>query len=85
MTGNIDAAADLAQDVLLRAFQNMQAFRGDSKFTTWLYTIARPLLRSTEIRGKHMIEYLRKENHVLPEQLGDRRLRLNVSGASIRS
>jgi RNA polymerase sigma factor (sigma-70 family) len=41
MTGDVDSAADLAQDVFLKAFRNIELFRGDSKFTTWLYTITR--------------------------------------------
>src|SRR5215472_6086620 len=41
MTGDVDAATDLAQDVFLKAFQNLKAFQGQSKFTTWLYSIAR--------------------------------------------
>ena len=41
MTGEVDAATDLAQDVFLKAFQNLESFRGQSKFTTWLYSIAR--------------------------------------------
>ena len=41
MTGEVDSAADLAQDVLLKAFQRLDSFRGDSRFTTWLYSIAR--------------------------------------------
>jgi len=35
-----DAAADVAQDALLRAHRKRRSFRGDSKLSTWLYTIA---------------------------------------------
>lgn len=41
MTGDTDSAADLAQEVFLRAFQRLDGFRGESSFTTWLYSIMR--------------------------------------------
>jgi RNA polymerase sigma-70 factor (ECF subfamily) len=41
LTGDVDASADLAQEIFLKAFQRLDSFRGDSKFTTWIYTIAR--------------------------------------------
>ena len=41
MTGDANSAADLAQDIFIKAFQRLDSFRGDSKFTTWLYAIAR--------------------------------------------
>ena len=41
MTGNIDSATDLAQDVFIKAFQGLDGFRGGSKFTTWIYSITR--------------------------------------------
>lgn len=41
ITGEVNSAADLAQEVFVRAFQGLQSFRKGSKFTTWLYSIAR--------------------------------------------
>src|SRR5215469_2440786 len=41
LTGDVESAADLAQEIFLKAFQRLDSFRGDSKFTTWLYAIAR--------------------------------------------
>jgi RNA polymerase sigma-70 factor (ECF subfamily) len=35
-----ERAADVAQDAMLLAFQHRDSFRGDSRFTTWLYRIA---------------------------------------------
>jgi RNA polymerase sigma-70 factor (ECF subfamily) len=39
--GDRESAADLAQEVFLKAFRYLDTFRGDSKFSTWLYSIAR--------------------------------------------
>jgi RNA polymerase sigma-70 factor (ECF subfamily) len=35
-----DEAADVAQDAMLNAFRHRASFRGDSRFTTWLYRVA---------------------------------------------
>ena len=35
-----ERAADVAQDAMMLAFQHRHSFRGDSRFTTWLYRIA---------------------------------------------
>lgn len=40
-SGDREQASDLAQDVFLRAYRSIGSFRGDSKFSTWLFTIAR--------------------------------------------
>ena len=40
-TGDREAAADLAQDVFLKAHRHLDAFKGLSRFSTWLYTIVR--------------------------------------------
>jgi RNA polymerase sigma-70 factor, ECF subfamily len=41
LTGDRESAADLAQEVFLKAFRYLDSYRGESKFTTWLYSIAR--------------------------------------------
>lgn len=35
-----DAADDIVQDTLLRAWRRLETFRGDSSFRTWLFAIA---------------------------------------------
>ena len=38
---NREAAADLAQEVCAKAYKNLPYFKGQSKFSTWLFSIAR--------------------------------------------
>ncbi|HET7220962.1 MAG TPA: sigma-70 family RNA polymerase sigma factor [Vicinamibacterales bacterium] len=40
LTGRDNEAEDLVQDVFVRAFRAIGAFRGDSAFRSWLYRIA---------------------------------------------
>jgi len=40
-TGDRESAADLAQEICIKAYRNLGNFKGDSKFSTWLYSIAR--------------------------------------------
>jgi RNA polymerase sigma-70 factor (ECF subfamily) len=40
-TGDRDSAADLAQEVFLKAHRHLDSFRGGSQFGTWLYSIVR--------------------------------------------
>lgn len=40
-TGNAAEAEDLTQDVFIKAYRNLHRFRGDAKFSTWLYQIAK--------------------------------------------
>ncbi|MBO5555660.1 MAG: sigma-70 family RNA polymerase sigma factor [Oscillospiraceae bacterium] len=39
MTGNAQDAEDMAQEAFLKAYNSLDSFRGDSKFSVWLYRI----------------------------------------------
>ncbi len=40
MTGNPEDASDMTQEAFIKAYNSLQSFRGDSKFSVWLYRIA---------------------------------------------
>ena len=39
MTGNAQDAEDVAQEAFLKAYNSLDSFRGESKFSVWLYRI----------------------------------------------
>ncbi|MCP3935005.1 MAG: sigma-70 family RNA polymerase sigma factor [Actinomycetia bacterium] len=39
LTGNADDASDVVQEAYIRAYRNLKSFRGDAKFSTWMYRI----------------------------------------------
>ena len=39
MVGNEEDARDMAQDAFIRAFNSLEGFSGDSKFSVWLYRL----------------------------------------------
>lgn len=39
MVGNEEDARDMAQEAFIRAFSSLDSFRGDSKFSVWLYRL----------------------------------------------
>ena len=55
MLGSAEEAEDLTQDIFIAAFRGIKNFRGEAKFSTWLYRIA---LNQTRNR----IKYLARRN-----------------------
>jgi RNA polymerase sigma-70 factor (ECF subfamily) len=51
LVGNSEDAADITQEAFLRVHRNMERFRGDSSFTTWLYRVV-VNLAITELRRR---------------------------------
>lgn len=55
ITGSRDDAYDVSQEAFIKAYNSLGSFRGDSKFSTWLYAItlncARDFLRSRKRRA----------------------------------
>ena len=62
LTGNAEDARDVCQEAYLRAFRGLRRFRGDARFTTWLYRITANCA-STQLgrRRRHRHEELNDE------------------------
>jgi RNA polymerase sigma-70 factor (ECF subfamily) len=59
LMGNEEDASDVVQDAYLRAFRAIGRFRGDARFTTWLYRIvANCAATALGRRGRHRHEEL---------------------------
>ncbi len=64
MLGSQAEAEDVAQEVFVTVFKSIDSFRGDSKFSTWLYRIAAN-------HCKNRIKYLRRRAHKQTSELDD--------------
>lgn len=56
MLKNEPDAEDAAQDAIINAYRHLASFRGDSKFSTWLTTIALNEGRQRLRKGKGVVE-----------------------------
>lgn len=56
LTGNGELAKDIVQETLLKSIINLEKFKPEAKFSTWLITIANNLYK----------DYLRKNKELLP-------------------
>jgi RNA polymerase sigma-70 factor (ECF subfamily) len=64
-------AADLSQEVVLRAYQRLDSFRIESRFTTWLYSLMRRLAVDRSLAARRRETVLVAPIVVEPEDLGE--------------
>lgn len=57
ITRNQEDAEDLTQEVFLKAFRFLPNFKGESKFSTWLYKIALNTCKTFKQRTKNLESY----------------------------
>jgi RNA polymerase sigma factor (sigma-70 family) len=53
--GDLALADDLAQETFLRAYKNIRSFRGEAKFSTWLYRIGYDCFREDARKRKELV------------------------------
>lgn len=66
--GNPDDAADAAQEALIKIFKNIKKFKGESKFSTWIYRIAHNVCIDEYRKRKNKSSYVTRS---LDEQYED--------------
>src|SRR5512134_1918102 len=80
LCGEPESAKDLVQETFLNAYRGLKDFRGDSRISTWLYTIAsRACLRMRRKRKGAPERELSLEEFV-PTSEGEFRLQIAVDG-----
>lgn len=69
LTGDEEDASDVVQEAYLRAFKGLKRFRGDARFSTWMYRItANCANNQLGKRNKHRHEELERDAHVRDER-----------------
>ena len=72
-TTDRESAADLAQEVFTKAYQNLSSFQGQSKFSTWLFVIARNhCLNTVRANARQATELKAEDGEELLLQIADR-------------
>jgi RNA polymerase sigma-70 factor (ECF subfamily) len=82
LCGQTEDAKDLVQDTFLNAYRGLKDFRGESRLSTWLYTIAaRGCMRMRRKRAGEPERELSLEEFI-PASDGELRLQIPADGLS---
>ena len=69
-THDRETASDLAQEILLRAYRNLDKYRGECRFSTWLYVIARNFcFTAVQRRASEPVWIAKSQSTELPDTL----------------
>lgn len=69
---DLDEAEDVTQETLIRAFTKLDTFRGDSRFSSWLYQVGTNCIRM-HLRSRRRRSAARFEDHVREVEQNDDR------------
>jgi RNA polymerase sigma factor (sigma-70 family) len=82
-TQNREDAEEIAQDVFIKAYRSLADFRGDSKFSTWLFTITRTTCLS--FLRKKKLDTVSLDNERTGLQVGIRESGFSANGIEQKS
>jgi len=92
LVGNRDLAADVAQESFIRAWKAMPNFRGDAKFSTWMYRITVNTAWTWRERAKRKATYsidddfdVADDSRLTPEAAGERAELRSRIGAQVEA
>jgi len=70
LTNDYEEACEAVQDAFLSAYKNLDSFRGESKFTTWLTAITVNLSKNRlkQMRSRHGLEAFSLDEPVLTDE-----------------
>lgn len=72
MVGCAEDAEELVQDVFLKAFRSLHTYKGDCRFSTWLYRIAYNTAVSATRKRKHEFLYIEESTiYNVPDEVAD--------------
>jgi RNA polymerase sigma-70 factor (ECF subfamily) len=73
MSANPQLAEEITQDVFVKAWENLHKFRGESKFTTWLHSIAvNEFLTQKRIEKRFMQRYTTTDDVLKYDRHGEK-------------